>query len=118
MLTKKIFSNQPPHSYFSSLLQSSGGKIPNIPFPDPTPKFGDLSPKEPQSLGFPRPQSVPKHYKSCNPISIPKIWGVLGIFPPKNPEVWGFPIPKVSPNIFKVLTQSPKFGGVSGINLN
>ena len=89
MLTKKIFSNQPPHSYFSSLLQSSGGKIPNIPFPDPTPKFGDLSPKEPQSLGFPRPQSVPKHFKSYNPVPIPKIRGFLGINPQKSPTSFG-----------------------------
>ena len=64
-------------------------KIPEILCPVLTPKFGDFQgffPKYPQSLRAPCPQSIPKHFWSCNPIPIPRIGGFLGINSNKSPK--------------------------------
>ena len=109
------------------------GKSPIFLSPSPPQNlgiFGDFSPKEPQSLGFPRPQSVPKHFKSCNPVPIPKVWGFSGINPNKSPKFRLSPSPNC-PQVFTELyphphprnlgfpsPQSiPKFRGFSGIKL-
>ena len=70
--------------------KTSGGKIPEILSPDPTPKFGDFwgfPQRNPQNLSFPRPQSIPEYFKSSNPFPNPEIWGVSRMNPIKSPKL-------------------------------
>ena len=63
--------------------------------------FGDFSPKNPQRLSLPRPQSIPKPFRGSIPVPIPVFWGFSGIEPQKNSKSNPSPSPKNPQNFSK-----------------
>ena len=85
-------------------VHSRVGKIPENPSPVPAPffeVFWGFSPKNPQRLSLPRPQSIPKPFRGSIPVPIPVFWGFSGIEPQKNSKSNPSPSPKNPQNFSK-----------------
>ena len=93
----------------TGVVPASVLKIPKILSPVPAPKFGDFrgfSPKNPQNLNDPHPQTIPEPFGSSVPVPIPENWGFLGINPNKSPKFELSPSPKC-PQSFEQLYPHP-----------